>query len=68
VTGTATLGGTLDVSLSNGFAPAVGTSFDILTFKQHSGDFAAENGLNLRNGLVFAPAYRNGALALTVSR
>ncbi|HVS35748.1 MAG TPA: PKD domain-containing protein, partial [Gemmataceae bacterium] len=45
VSGTATLNGTLNVSLINGFTPTVGESFEILTFGLRSGDFAVENGL-----------------------
>ena len=48
VTGTATLGGTLEVSLLNNYVPAVGTSFQILSFAQSSGDFATELGLACR--------------------
>jgi len=68
VVGTATLGGTLDVSLIDGYAPALGTSFDILTFNQSSGDFATENGLKIGHGRSFVPTYQNGALVLTVKR
>jgi hypothetical protein len=67
VTGTATLGGTLDIALINGYTPALGTSFDILSFNQRSGDFATENGLNIGNGQFFVPVYENGDLVVTVN-
>jgi uncharacterized repeat protein (TIGR01451 family) len=46
ITGTATLGGTLNVSSFGGFTPVSGNSFQILTYGSRSGDFAAKNGLN----------------------
>jgi hypothetical protein len=41
VQGTATLGGTLEVSLLSGFVPAVGNSFVVLTCTTCTGTFAA---------------------------
>jgi hypothetical protein len=43
ISGTATLDGTLNVSLLNGFAPNPGDSFAILTFAGSSGGFATTN-------------------------
>jgi hypothetical protein len=43
ISGTATLGGTLNVSLINGFVPTSGTAFQILTFGSASGTFATTN-------------------------
>ncbi|HEX8523415.1 MAG TPA: hypothetical protein VF669_14270 [Tepidisphaeraceae bacterium] len=40
ITGTATLGGTLDVKLYNTFLPPIGTSFDVLTASSITGSFA----------------------------
>jgi fibronectin-binding autotransporter adhesin len=56
-TGSATLDATLNVSLAGGYTPAVGDSFPVLTFAQHSGDFAARNGLKLGGNLVLQPVY-----------
>jgi hypothetical protein len=39
ITGTAAMGGTLDVSLINGFSPAAGQSFDILDWESAAGTF-----------------------------
>ena len=50
VTGTAALGGTLNVSLENGFGPSAGESFDVLNFASSSGSFATVN-LPLIDGL-----------------
>ena len=46
VGGSATLDGTLNVSLANGFTPADLDSFQVLTFGSRSGDFAVKNGLD----------------------
>ena len=68
VNGTASLDGTLNVSLINEFVPAVGNSFQIMTFGSRSpadSDFPTKNGLNLTNGLVFTPVYHPTDLTLT---
>ena len=49
VTGTATLGGTLNVVLLNGFAPQVNNTFDLLDWGSISGAFASVK-LPLQNG------------------
>ncbi|MGB5018282.1 MAG: hypothetical protein WBO66_00980, partial [Candidatus Moraniibacteriota bacterium] len=43
-TGVATLGGSLSVSLVNGFEPAAGNSFGVLSFASRTGDFTAVTG------------------------
>jgi uncharacterized repeat protein (TIGR01451 family) len=43
VGGTATLDGTLNVSLINGFIPTNGNTFPVLTFASRNGDFAVKN-------------------------
>ncbi|MBW6487089.1 MAG: LEPR-XLL domain-containing protein, partial [Syntrophobacterales bacterium] len=45
VTDNIVLGGTLDISLINGFVPAAGQTFDIITFGSASGAFADATGL-----------------------
>jgi hypothetical protein len=67
VTGTATLDGTLNVSLLNGFVPNVGDRFQILTFGSRSGDFMTENGLDLGGGLRFDPQYDASSLTLVTT-
>jgi hypothetical protein len=57
VTGVATLDGTLNVSLINGFVPAPGNSFKVLTFGSRTGNFATMNGLNLGGGHSLTPSY-----------
>ena len=64
VTGAATLNGTLEVQLVNGFEPLLGNSFVILTFASRTGDFADTVGLDLPNGLVFDPVFSPTDLTL----
>jgi hypothetical protein len=45
VTGSASLDGTLDISLVNGFGPSAGQTFQVLSFAGGSGNFATINGL-----------------------
>ncbi len=54
VSNTATLNGSLIVSLIGDFTPSPGNTFRILTFGSGSGDFAAVEGLVLGNGLGFS--------------
>jgi hypothetical protein len=66
VSGTMTLAGTLNVALLNGFTPALGASFSILSFGARSGDFSTENGLNFSPDEFFVPEYVGNTLTLTV--
>jgi hypothetical protein len=43
ITGTATLAGTLNISLVYGYTPSTGTTFPILTYASKSGDFGTKN-------------------------
>jgi hypothetical protein len=54
ITGTATLDGTLNASLLNGFTPTSGDNFQILTFASMSGVFATTN---LDPAFVNPPTY-----------
>jgi uncharacterized repeat protein (TIGR01451 family) len=56
VTGSAVLGGTVNVSLINGFSPANMNSFKIMTYASASGMFLTYNGTNLQNGLILQPS------------
>jgi hypothetical protein len=64
ISGTATLDGTINISLLNGFVPTDGDSFQILTFTAVNGDFATYNGLDLGGGLSFTPVYDSNSLTL----
>ncbi|MBK7905105.1 MAG: hypothetical protein IPJ78_00915 [Gemmatimonadetes bacterium] len=54
ISGTATLGGTLNVGLFGGFTPTPGSSFDVLTAGTRTGTFGT---VNAAAGLQAAPSY-----------
>jgi len=64
VANAATLGGTLAVSLVNGFTPTIGDSFEVMTFASRSGEFSASNGLVTGIGLGFRPIISNTSVRL----
>jgi hypothetical protein len=65
ITGTAALGGTLGITLINGFTPGAGDTFTILTYSAFTGQFATINGLTIGNGLKFTPTYQAKTFTLT---
>jgi len=67
VSGAATMGGTLNVTLTNGFTPAPGNSFVILDAATSTGTFAITNLPNIAP-LTWNVAYNNanGTVTLTV--
>jgi hypothetical protein len=67
VYGTATLDGTVNISLFNGFVPTLGDGFQVLTFGAVTGDFATYNGLDLGGGLSLAPVYDSNSLTLVTT-
>jgi hypothetical protein len=67
VTSTATLGGTLNISLASGYTPAVGNTFDILNASSISGNFSTTNGLAINGSEHFAVTTVSGdEILLTV--
>jgi len=66
VTGTATLGGTLNIKLLNNFVPLVGATFEILSARQVSGVFATVNGTVINNSEHFTVTYNSDNVTLTV--
>jgi len=66
VSGTAALGGTLDVATINGFQPAISNTFQVLTFASSSGNFSFYNGIVLGNRLILNPTLNPSNLTLTV--
>jgi hypothetical protein len=64
VTGSATLDGTLQVSLLDNYVPAVGASFPILTFADYGGGFATEVGLILPHHRSLKPVWDSNDLTL----
>ena len=65
--GTVALGGTLQVSLVNGFNPAVGDTFAIVTYGSRSGTFANVIGNYLASGMVLIPRYTATNMALVAA-
>jgi len=66
VSGVATLRGTINVALINGFFPVLGNAFEVLTFAASSGNFDFYNGIILGNRLLLDPALNPTNLTLTV--
>ena len=66
VAGNAALDGTLAIALIDGFAPAVGDEFNILTYGTTSGAFASVTGNRLAN-LALVPDDRPSALTLVAA-
>jgi hypothetical protein len=60
------LNGTLNIKVVNGFIPAIGNSFIILTGSVRSGTFAHVNGLTIPTGGHFTVAYNPTNVTLTV--
>lgn len=56
--------GTLSVTLVNGFIPAPGEEFAVLTYLVRNGEFADYQGLDLGGGLMLIPQYRPDSLVL----
>ncbi len=65
VSGVATLGGTINVTLINDFQPVLGNTFQPLTFASSTGDFGFYNGIVLGNRLLLDPALNPTNLTLT---
>lgn len=66
VTGTATLGGTLTVTLLNDFVPAVGDKFQIISASSVVGSFEAENFPALPADRFWVTQYSGTAVTLEV--
>ncbi len=65
VSGAAALAGQFNFSLINGFAPALGNSFQVLTYVSSSGDFSYGD-LDLGNRLMLGHVLNSTNLTLTV--
>jgi hypothetical protein len=64
ISGTATLNGTLNIQLINGFVPNVGDAFQILSYASNVGTFATINGLIIGNAKKFQASYNPTNLTL----
>ncbi len=67
ITGSASLNGTLNVSLVNSFVPNVADAFQVMTFASHTGDFATKNGLTITSTLNFDPQFNASGYLLDVN-
>ena len=65
IKGAATLDGALNIALINGFVPASGNQFQIITFTSRTGDFATKTGLT-QGAINFDPQYDATSLTLKV--
>ncbi|HUD82475.1 MAG TPA: hypothetical protein VMQ67_03190, partial [Candidatus Saccharimonadales bacterium] len=61
------LNGALNVTLINGFQPALGDAFSVATFPSGTGTFATVTGNHLASGLVLVPVYGTTNVALAVA-
>jgi hypothetical protein len=64
---TASLGGTLNISLISGFTPTIGSTFDIVSANSLSGAFASVKGLSINASEHFAISYTGTGAILTVA-
>jgi Secretion system C-terminal sorting domain len=55
VTGSATLGGSIQVSLVNGYTPANCAEFEVMAFGSYSGVFSGISGLNSDWSVIYTP-------------
>ncbi|MGO4882494.1 MAG: beta strand repeat-containing protein [Bryobacteraceae bacterium] len=67
VSGTASLNGTLNISLAHGYTPTVGTTFDILNASSVTGSFSTVNGVAINSNEHFTVTEISGdEIELTV--
>ncbi len=67
ISGTAALGGTLNLSLLNGYLPALNDSVKVMTYGSKTGTFNTINGLRTGGPYDFVPLYKDTALYLVAS-
>jgi hypothetical protein len=68
INGTATLAGKLDLAVVDPFRPALGATFDILTWGARTGAFEALSGTALSNGIVLKPDYQPTSFRIIVDK
>jgi hypothetical protein len=64
ISGTAALNGNLNVSEANGFTPATGSTFTVLTYTSATGQFSKYNGV-VNGSTYLSPVYQTTDLLLT---
>jgi hypothetical protein len=62
----ASLNGTLNLSLINGFVPTIGSTFKIMNYSSETGKFSTVNGLGINNKEHFKLTYQGSDVLLTV--
>ncbi len=67
ITSTASLNGTLKITLANGFVPTMGSTFDILNASSVSGTFATVMGLGINSSEHFVVTYNGDDVVLMVA-
>jgi hypothetical protein len=67
VGGTAALGGTLELTLINGFVPTSGQVFNVVTYGSHTATFSNVALTNFPAGLGANVTYSGGAGAVTIT-
>jgi hypothetical protein len=67
VYGAATLDGSLNVTLLNGFVPKTGDRFEVMRFDSRTGTFPVSNGLRIGGNMVLAPLYSATNLVLVAT-
>src|SRR4029077_7078289 len=63
---TASLSGTLNISLPTGFVPNIGSTFKIMNFTSETGTFSTVNGLSINGTEHFTLTYQPTDVLLTV--
>src|SRR4029077_12488709 len=63
---TASLSGTLNISLPTGFVPNIGNTFKIMNFTSETGTFSTVNGLSINGTEHFTLTYHPTDVLLTV--
>ena len=66
VSQSASLGGTLNITLTSGFTPAIGQTFAIVNAQSLSGTFATVNGLSINSSEHFTISYNGTSAVLKV--
>jgi hypothetical protein len=66
VSGAATLGGLLHISLTSGFVPNTNQTFQVFTAASRTGFFAGTTGSSLGGGLYFTPTYLGSGVRLDI--
>ncbi|GEM_PF-2154103 len=67
VTGTATLDGTLALQAANNFDPALNSTYSVVTYGSHIGEFAVITGTTPVSGKIWQANYQSGQLSIVTA-